>query len=140
MKTILYFDMAKVAKLISHAETSTERRGMIEEFHYANYESMSEVPPGLLWAKDGGIYLLSNGKLPEGESYESLGLIAYAVGFDPNRDAGVWQKQQDAVGGDDFVEFIELEGAMRAIEGRKEGYFAIEVTETHYSYFWVPRM
>lgn len=61
---------------------------------------------GLLFVKDDGIYVMNAyaGGLPPNK----LGTVAYAKGFDPNKDNDVWEKSRHAVGGDDFGEFIGL--------------------------------
>lgn len=61
---------------------------------------------GLLFVKDDGIYVMNAyaGGLPPNK----LGTVAYAKGFDPNKDHDVWEKSRHAVGGDDFGEFIGL--------------------------------
>jgi len=61
---------------------------------------------GVLFVKDDGIYVMNAyaGGIPPNK----LGTVAYAKGFDPNKDKNVWDKSRDAVGGDDFGEFIRL--------------------------------
>jgi hypothetical protein len=140
MKTTLYFDMAIVARLIDHAEQSTERRGTIAQLYDGNFQEIPDpvIPPGLNWAKDRGIYLMSNGKLGEGGDAAEMGLIAYARGFNPEANPDYYWKQTDAVGGDDFVEFLGLEWVKRVVGDRTSGYLAIEVTREHFSIDWVP--
>ncbi len=59
----------------------------------------ADVPAGLWLVKDDGIYLMSNGTEPHAP--------VYASGFDPERNLGVWSSASEAVGGDDFEEFLD---------------------------------
>ena len=53
----------------------------------------------LAFVKDDGIYLMSwSDRTP-----------VYAIGYNPKISGDVWQKCQDAVGGDDFAESFGLE-------------------------------
>ena len=61
---------------------------------------------GFLFVKDEGIYVMN--AYAGGVPPNKLGTVAYAKGFDPNKDKNVWDKSRDAVGGDDFGEFIRL--------------------------------
>ena len=61
---------------------------------------------GILFVKDDGIYVMN--AYAGGVPPNKLGTVAYAKGFDPNKDKNVWDKSRDAVGGDDFGEFIKL--------------------------------
>ena len=101
MTATLKFDAEGVARLMAHAHGSKEwSRGFMDE---------SEPRPQLAWVKDSGIYLMSNGLpgLPLGGEAEEGGNVVYARGYDPRR-GDVWEKCRRAVGGDDFVEYIDL--------------------------------
>jgi hypothetical protein len=137
MNSHLYFKMAYVVKLIDHAQKSTERRGSVDECHYIMYNDISEVPPGLLWGKDTGIYLLTNGKLREGQTYHSEQLITYALGYNPATNPNCYDMARQAVGGDDFVEFIPIDKIREAAGDKATGFLHIEVSETHYGVGWV---
>lgn len=79
-----------VLRLLAHSKRSKERLPT-----YAQ-RRLKRVPAGLWFVKDEGVYLLSNGKLEEGRTPETDGLVAYAEGY----GKGIH------VPGDDFVEFI----------------------------------
>lgn len=72
---------------------------------------------GFVFVKDDGIYLMNAyaGGVPPNE----LGTVVYANSFDPNKDEQVWERSRQAVGGDDFGEFIEVSQHMltRIIHG-----------------------
>lgn len=66
--------------------------------------------PQLVFVHDDGLYILSNGK-PAQMAGEGKRFVVYATGYDP-RAAGVWEKARNAVGGDDFAEYLELTPTM----------------------------
>lgn len=78
------------------------------------YTDQATSDKGVLFVKDEGIYLMNayaGGKPPN-----ELGTVVYADSFDPNKDEEVWERSRQAVGGDDFGEFIQLpEIVLRAI-------------------------
>ena len=87
---------------------------------------------GFLFVKDEGIYLMNayaGGKPPN-----ALGTVVYADSFDPNKDEEVWERSRQAVGGDDFGEFIQLpEIVLRAIVMRQLKKLIIDMNKESYS-------
>lgn len=94
MKT-LKFDAEQVRKQVEITKLSYT--------HRAEYGRAPE--PGLFLVKDSGIYLMSSGDL----RVSKLDGVAYAEGFDPDKDEDVWEACVDAVGGDDFAMLLPLE-------------------------------
>ena len=80
----------------------------------------AKIPPGLWLVKDEGIYLMSNGVTADGTRVP-LDPV-YAKGYDPTkRDRmAVWDDARDAVGGDDFVEFLPAEWAYDAAARQRD--------------------
>src|SRR5262249_25171071 len=75
-----------------------------------------DYPAQLHFVKDQGIYLLSNAAHGPNERPR---LVVYAQGYTPpSRDASVeeglafYEKVRDAVGGDDFVEGLDIDNGM----------------------------
>ena len=66
------------------------------------YTKETTKEKGLWLVKDEGIYLM---KAFVGSEKEEMPII-YAEGFDPYKDEDVWDRSVDAVGGDDFAEFL----------------------------------
>jgi hypothetical protein len=99
---------------------------------------MSEVPPGLLWVKGSGIYLLTNGKLAQGQTCESQSLIVYAKGYDPKINPEYRWMQEQALEGDDFVEFIPMDWVREAVGDKTLGYFVIQVEGNKFVIGWSP--
>lgn len=103
----LTFPGIAVLELLAHAKAAPE--------HSAGYLSDPKPGPGLLFVKDSGIYLISNGKpgLPKGDGKPGNKTV-YANGYEPAKtieeQGGDWGAQYDkivaAAGGDDFVEFL----------------------------------
>ena len=120
--TRLFFDMEQVAGLARHAREAPARRMTMAQRAAVFGEDRCAVPqpgeerlaPPCLWlVKDEGIYLMSPGLDPDPDSDDPPRRppVAYADGFDPNRDdrMAVWDRARDAVGGDDFAEDIPVE-------------------------------
>jgi hypothetical protein len=91
----LTFDGAAVLRELQHSLAATERRPNFGQ--QQDGLTGTTTPPGLWLVKDDGIYVMSN-----------------AVGFQPvyaqgyrAGSPGVWDRARDAVGGDDFCEFID---------------------------------
>lgn len=83
------------------------------------YTEKNTDKKGFLFVKDEGIYLMNAyaGGVPPNE----LGTVVYAEGFHP-KDENVWEKSRQAVGGDDFGEFIHIsaKALKRIIDGQAE--------------------
>ena len=80
---------------------------------------------GLHLVKDDGIYLMA-GTLESDKLDEKRCHVIYAQGYSP-KTKDLWEKCREAVGGDDFAEWIPLNEAMvKALE--KNGHMKIEFT------------
>ena len=96
------------------------------------------IPKGLWLVKDQGVYLMSNGEMEAGKTPTSEGLIVYANGFNPEVEPDCFGKARYHLGGDDFVEAIDLDQIEEVLNCRKEGYLMIEVTEIEIGLGWSP--
>jgi hypothetical protein len=98
MTTTLEFDRHDVQRVIEHMTTATEwGRGYDDDDEH-------DARPQLIFVKDQGIYLMSNG-LPRDIVAGETSFVAYAEGYDPSVETyNTW----DTVSGDDFGEFIDL--------------------------------
>jgi hypothetical protein len=80
-----------------------------------NYPYTSDpAPPGLLFVKDEGVYLLANTSARQRQhpSTERV-VVCYADTYGPDRD---WWEIRAAVGGDDFAEFLPLLDVLSVIK------------------------
>ncbi len=97
----LWFPLSQVTVLAEHAMAAPEHS-------WPDYDrdKPDPVPPALVWAKDQGTYLLSNGTprlLADPATPEGSSKVVYAVGYERYFDFSY-----TAVGGDDFAEYISL--------------------------------
>ena len=76
------------------------------------YQDKHTTKKGMFFVKDEGIYLMQS--FPSKKNY-----VIYALGYNPKTNEDCWDNCRDAVGGDDFAEFINLdkEQLQRLIEG-----------------------
>lgn len=119
-RATLKFDAPAVARLMEHAAAAPEHR-------HSEFEAADGRGPALMFVKDDGIYVMSNG-LP---GLERPGNVVYARNYDP-RKGDVWDRCRDAVGGDDFAEYIGLtelgpmpENAVALVIGVSESDFTV---------------
>ena len=96
------------------------------------YTDQDTSDKGVLFVKDEGIYIMNayaGGKPPN-----ELGTVVFAESYDPNKDEEVWERSRQAVGGDDFGEFVPLpEIVLRAIVMRQLKKLIIDMSEESYS-------
>jgi hypothetical protein len=118
--TTLRFDSDGVRKIADHMMASKDwSKGFGEK---------GEPRPQIIFVKDEGIYLMSNGK-PHLPGTERQNFCVYAQGYDPNKDSDVWDNARAAVGGDDFAEYISLAPAqLHVIQSGAPFRFSIKVT------------
>jgi hypothetical protein len=100
--TTLRFNCDHVRRLVDHAKAAPK--------HRRGWGDRGKARPCLILVHDEGIYLMSNGEpglmLADAEKGHD---VAYARGFNPHVDgAGVWDAARDAVGGDDFAEYLDV--------------------------------
>ena len=96
------------------------------------YTDQDTSDKGVLLVKDEGIYLMNayaGGKPPN-----ELGTVVFAESYDPTKDEDVWERSRQAVGGDDFGEFVPLpEIVLRAIVMRQLNKLIIDMSSESYS-------
>ena len=132
LKSKLVFDGPAVLELLSHAKAAPK--------HISPYGLTPNPGPGLMLVKDDGIYLMSNGE-PHLPGTDILNRVVYARGYEAlpgtasmEERMARYDKVRDAVGGDDFAEFLPAKSLARlAVDGRLE----IELTVDKMSIFVV---
>jgi len=78
------------------------------------YTNDTTSKKGVYLVKDDGIYLMNAFSLAKGKTPSAEGFVLYAKGYDPSTNKNVWEDSRDAVGGDDFGEFVEMSSSMLA--------------------------
>jgi hypothetical protein len=103
-KPKLVFDGTAVLELLTHAKAAQE--------HSSPYGLTPNPGPGLMLVKDDGIYFMSNGK-PELPGIETVNKVVYARAYEAipltasiDERSARYDKIREAVGGDDFAEFL----------------------------------
>lgn len=124
MSGVVEFRSREVRPLIEHALAAKSHR-------QPDFEASEGGPASLMLVGDDGIYLMSSG-LPGLQREDGTGnVVAYAIGFDPNRDGRdvVWDRKRDVFGGDDGVEFLPMVDTIKRWIAAGEETIAIRVTE-----------
>ena len=67
--------------------------------------------PGVWLVGDDGVYILSNGKLAEGQRP----FVVYAEECDPKTNPDCWHYKRQHFGGDDGIEFLDAEMLVKMI-------------------------
>lgn len=120
--TRLTFDKVAVRLLVEHAIAAPK--------HGMGYGHEGPTAPCLILVKDDGIYLMSNGE-PCLPGQDSVNHAVYAKGYNPKTDGDVWDKCRDAVGGDDFAEYMPVDQFAIVMSDRNAtDHFQIGVTAT----------
>jgi hypothetical protein len=98
--TKLVFDAATVRSIVEHMTAATEWR--------KEYGAKGKGHPQLVLVHDEGIYVMSNGVPGLKAGDDKKHVVAYAKGYNPHTDRDVLERARDAVGGDDFAEYLTL--------------------------------
>lgn len=123
IQTRLTFEGKSVLELLTHAKAAPK--------HVSPYGLKPDPGPGLILVKDDGIYLMSNGEpgLPETATTNK---VVYALGYetlpftaDGDELMERYDKIRNAVGGDDFAEFLSARSFDRLVA---TGLVEIELT------------
>lgn len=109
---MLSFPLTSVRQVITRGRDDAEAHGGFRNPYYSLRPGKDEKP-GLWLVGDQGVYLLSNGKLPDG----TKPLVVYAEDCDPRTNDDWFDVKRRTFGGDDGVDFIgaeQLEAMMAA--------------------------
>ena len=101
---MLSFPLTSVREVIARGRTDAEAHGGFRNPYYGLRPGKGEKP-GLWLVGDQGVYLLSNGKLPNGAKPS----VVYAEECDPRTNDGWFDVKRRTFGGDDGVDFIDAE-------------------------------
>lgn len=101
---MLSFPLTSVREVITRGRADAEAHGGFRNPYYGLRPGKDEQP-GLWLVGDQGVYLMSNGKLPEGVKP----LVVYAEECDPRANDDWFDVKRRTFGGDDGVDFIHAE-------------------------------
>ena len=120
------FKTSEVRRCLNHTLSSAAQQKT-----YA--DSSDPASPRLLFVHDQGVYLMSGGaERDEKEPGQQSSYCAYAEGCDPEKDSDWWETARNLVGGDDFVETLEVDESWRALLEQNE-LMLVQVTPTEIS-------
>ncbi len=98
------FPILAVRKVIERGIVDAETNGGFR-LPPGPFSAAAQARPGLWLVGNQGVYIMANGKLPEGGEP----LIVYSEQCHPKGDIDWWQYKRRHFGGDDGVEFIAAE-------------------------------
>ena len=98
------FPIVAVRKIIERGKADFAIRGGFRNPYYDMKPDEGEVP-GLWLVGDEGVYIMSNGKLPDGERP----LVVYSGECHPDGNPDWFHYKHRHFGGDDGIEFIDAE-------------------------------
>jgi hypothetical protein len=98
------FPILAVRKVIERGIADAAAHGGFRNPHYGTRPGDGEKS-GIWLVGDEGVYIMSNGKLAEGQR----ALVIYAEQCHPKSDTDWWDYKRRHFGADDGIEFIEAE-------------------------------
>ena len=101
---MLSFPIESVRAVIARGRAEAQANGGFRNPHYGLHPGRDEQA-GVWLVGDHGVYLCSNGKLPDGEKP----FVAYALECDPRTNDDWFEVKRKTFGGDDGVEFIDAD-------------------------------
>lgn len=116
----LHFNRNKVAEVIAAVENGS---GHVEPYTGEPWGTPERNRPGIMLVGDQGVYIIGNEDREQSPS--ESGLVAYAKGCDPKKDADWWERKNASFGGDDGAEFLSLEEAKRLLLGKARPFVEI---------------
>ncbi|WP_266065070.1 DUF3085 domain-containing protein [Brucella intermedia] len=123
------FPVDQVRALIARGQSDAATNGGFRNPYYGLRPGEGEQP-GLWLVGDEGVYLLSNGKLAEGQK----ALVCYAEECEPSTNPDYWHYKRRHFGGDDGIEFLDAGELMHLLESMPDAtHLRIEMTETSFS-------
>jgi hypothetical protein len=104
------FSVTAIRAVIMRGRIDAFMNGGFRNPHYGLAPGKDERP-GLWLVGDEGVYLLSNGKLAEGQRP----LVVYAEECDPKTNTDYWHYKRQHFGGDDGIDFLDAETLVKLL-------------------------
>ncbi len=105
------FSVTAIHAVITRGRIDARMNGGFRNPHYGLAPGKDEKP-GVWLVGDEGVYVMSNGKLAEGQR----SLVIYAEECDPKTNPDYWHYKRQYFGGDDGIDFLDAELLVRSIE------------------------
>ncbi len=96
------FSVADIRAVLDRGRADAHANGGFR-VPYQGISPDTQARPGLWLVGDEGVYLMSSGKLAEGQRP----FVVYAEEYDPKTNPDTWHYKRRHFGGDDGVEFID---------------------------------
>ena len=123
------FPIASVREVIQRGIADAAANGGFRNPYYGLRPGEGEEA-GLWLVGDEGVYLLSNGRLAEGQK----ALVVYALECDPSTNPDTWHCKRRHFGGDDGIEYLAADGVLRLLDASPDAtHLTIHLTETRIS-------
>ncbi|KQW18118.1 hypothetical protein ASC80_22045 [Afipia sp. Root123D2] len=105
------FSVTAVRAVIMRGRIDAFLNGGFRNPHYGLAPGKDEKP-GIWLVGDEGVYIMSNGKLAEGQQRP---LVVYAEECDPKTNPEYWHYKRQYFGGDDGIDFLDAEMLVKLI-------------------------
>ncbi|MDI4665975.1 DUF3085 domain-containing protein [Xanthobacter autotrophicus] len=129
------FPLEKVREVIARGHSDAAANGGFRNPYYGLKPGEGEKP-GLWLVGDEGLYILSNGKLAEGQRP----LVCYAQECNPATNPDYWHYKRQHFGADDGIEFLDAEELQTIIQATPAAtHLRIETTDTSISLVLIVR-
>ena len=123
------FSVTEIRAVIARGRADAAANGGFRNPSYGLAPGKDEKP-GLWLVGDEGVYLLSNGRLVDGQRP----LVVYAEECNPKTNSDYWHYKRQHFGGDDGIDFIDAVELEKLIAGAPGAtHLKIEMTDTSMS-------
>ena len=119
------FSVTAIHAVITRGRIDARMNGGFRNPHYGLAPGKDEKP-GVWLVGDEGVYIMSNGKLADGQR----SFVIYAEDCDPKTNPDYWHYKRQYFGGDDGIDFLDAELLVRSIEALASAtHLTIEMTD-----------
>lgn len=119
------FSVTAIHAVITRGRIDARMNGGFRNPHYGLAPGKDEKP-GVWLVGDEGVYIMSNGKLADGQR----SFVIYAEECDPKTNPDYWHYKHQYFGGDDGIDFLDAELLVRSIEALASAtHLTIEMTD-----------
>ena len=119
------FSVMAIHAVITRGRIDARMNGGFRNPHYGLAPGKDEKP-GVWLVGDEGVYIMSNGKLADGQR----SFVIYAEECDPKTNPDYWHYKRQYFGGDDGIDFLDAELLVRSIEALASAtHLTIEMTD-----------